>query len=113
GGIVKNLDGKSLRVGGVTDHVHMVVGLRSTHCLSEFMRDVKSSSSAWVHKRPRNKGFAWQVGYGGFTVSKSNLDAVIEYVVNQEEHHRRRSFQEEYRELLEKNEIKFDERYLW
>ncbi len=103
----------ALSVGGVEDHVHLLVGLKPTHTVSGVIRDVKKSSSAWIHEHIRSRGFTWQEGYGGFTVSTSNLDDVSRYIAEQEPHHKKRSFQDEYRELLTRNGIDFDERYLW
>lgn len=113
GGVVRGLGGTPLEIGGVADHVHLLVGLKPTHTLSDIMRVMKSDSSKWLHDEMRQNRFAWQEGYGAFTVSRSNVDGVRTYIAQQEEHHRQRSFQEEYLEFLEKHEIEFDERYLW
>ena len=113
GGTIKALDGMALNVGGVEDHVHLLVGLKPTHTVSDVIRDLKKSSSAWIHDHLGSRKFAWQEGYGGFTVSQSNLDAVSRYIAEQESHHKQRSFQEEYRELLTRHGVEFDERYLW
>jgi REP element-mobilizing transposase RayT len=107
------LNGIGLEVGGIADHVHLLVGLKTTHCLADVMRTLKGDSSRWMHDEMRMPKFEWQEGYGAFTVSASNVAAVREYVRNQEQHHRKRSFQDEYREFLAKHEIEFDERYLW
>ena len=85
----------------------------STHRLADVLRDVKQKSSEWFHEATRRSAFAWQEGYGAFTVSRSNVGRVQAYIRNQESHHRRRSFQTEYRTLLERHGIAFDERYLW
>jgi REP element-mobilizing transposase RayT len=113
GGTVKALDGVALNVGGVEDHVHLLVGLKPTHTVSDVIRDSKKSSSAWIHDNVGSREFAWQEGYGGFTVSQSNLDAVSRYITQQEEHHKKRSFQDEYREFLTRHGVDFDEKYLW
>jgi REP element-mobilizing transposase RayT len=113
GGIIRGLDGVPLDVGGTADHVHLVIGLKATHCLADVLRTLKGDSSRWIHDELHLTHFAWQEGYGAFTVSRSSLDSVREYVRGQEEHHRKRSFQEEYRAFLEKHEIEFDPRYLW
>jgi REP element-mobilizing transposase RayT len=113
GGIIRGLDGVPLEVGGTADHVHLLIGLKATHCLADVLRDLKGDSSKWIHSELRLPHFAWQEGYGAFTVSRSHLDSVREYVRGQEEHHRRHSFQDEYRAFLEKHEIEFDARYLW
>ncbi len=113
GGVIRGMGGTPLEVGGIADHVHLVIGLKPTHVLSDVMRVLKGDSSKWVHMELGVRDFAWQDGYGAFTVSKSAVDAARMYVRNQEEHHRKRTFQEEYLELLEKMEIAYDARYLW
>ncbi len=112
GGCIRVLDAIPQEVGGVEDHVHLL-GLRATHCLADVLREIKKASSRWMHEERQMPKFSWQEGYGAFTVSSSNVDAVRRYIRTQEEHHRRRSFQDEYRELLEKHQIPFDERFLW
>lgn len=103
------------RVGGTADHVHMVTTLSRTETVSKLMENVKKYSSAWMKRQGERKygAFFWQRGYGAFSVSPSHLDAVIRYVSEQEEHHRKLSFQEEYRHFLEKYGIQYDERYVW
>jgi putative transposase len=113
GACAKQADITPLAIGAVEDHVHMLVGLKATHRVSDVMRDMKRASSLWVHEQSLSAGFAWQEGYGAFAVSRSNLDAVRQYVESQEEHHLRRSFQDEYLDLLRKHEIEFDERFIW
>ena len=113
GGAVRTLGGVALSIGGVADHIHMLLGLRTTHAIADILRDIKSASSDWVHTELKDRNFFWQEGYGAFTVSASSLDAVRNYIANQEEHHRTKSFQDEYRALLRRHGIKFDERYLW
>jgi putative transposase len=113
GGVVRGLGGTPLEVGGTADHVHLLFGLKATHSVADVLRALKGDSSRWIHDELRLTKFAWQEGYGAFTVSKSGVATVREYVKGQEEHHRTRSFQEEYREFLEDYEIEFDERYLW
>ncbi|HET7711081.1 MAG TPA: IS200/IS605 family transposase [Thermoanaerobaculia bacterium] len=113
GGIVRGLEGVPLEIGGTTDHVHLVVGLSAKKALADVLRELKGDSSRWIHSELRLLKFAWQEGYGAFTVSRSNLPAVCEYVRHQEDHHKKRSFQDEYREFLAKHDIEFDERYLW
>lgn len=113
GGIVKNLGGVPVAVGGITDHVHLLVGLKPTHCLADVLREVKGGSSEWTHDSLGKKKFSWQPGYGGYTVSPANIERVKHYVLNQAEHHRRRTFQEEYVEMLRLSGIEYDERYLW
>ena len=113
GGIVKGLDGVPLAIGGIEDHVHLLVGLRATHRLDYVLRDVKADSSIWIHKTVGLKKFEWQSGYLGLTVSPSQLERVKRYILNQEKHHRRQTFQEEYLEMLRLSGIEFDDRYLW
>jgi REP element-mobilizing transposase RayT len=113
GGVIKTMGGVAHAVGGIADHVHVFAGLRATHCLADVMRELKSESSKWIHRELKMPWFAWQEGYGGFTVSASNLEAVRAYVLHQEEHHRVRSFQEEYVEMLHRGMVEYDERYLW
>lgn len=102
-----------LAVGGTDDHVHLLVGLKSSHRLDYFLRDLKADSSEWIHREIGKAAFTWQKGYGAFSVSPSNLEAVRRYIANQETHHRRYSFQEEYVKLLKSSGVQFDERYLW
>jgi len=113
-GIFRELDGKISIINGTSDHVHLLVQLPPVLPLSDAMRILKTNSSKWVHEQwtARSK-FAWQTGYGAFSVSRSNADAVARYIANQEEHHRRKTFQEEFLEYLNKHEIEYDERYIW
>ncbi|MDB5309402.1 MAG: Transposase like protein [Gemmataceae bacterium] len=114
GGIVRGEGGTPLAIGGTADHVHLLVTLRQHKALADVMRQLKANSSGWVHDTfPHAGGFWWQGGYGAFTVSSSGLDAVTAYIANQEEHHRTRTYQDEYRELLIRHGIEFDEKYLW
>jgi putative transposase len=113
GGVVRSLDGVPLEIGGVKDHVHLLVGLNATHRVADVLRSIKGESSRWIHEELGERMFGWQEGYSAFTVSRSLLPTVRRYVQRQERHHRTRSFADEYRELLEKHEIEFDERYLW
>ena len=113
GGAVRTAGGVAEAVGGVADHVHLLMGLRATHRLADVVRDIKATSSEWVHREIRQAGFSWQEGYGAFTVSAPQLDVVKRYIVNQAGHHEQKSFQEEYREMLVKSGVEFDEEYLW
>jgi len=113
GGIAKGIDAVPLAIGGVEDHVHLLVGLRATHRLDYVQRDIKADSSGWVHKIVGQRKFAWQPGYLGLTVSPSQIERVKRYVLNQERHHKRKSFQEEYLELLKLSGIEYDEDHLW
>ena len=113
GGIVRNLGGVPEAVGGVADHVHLLIGLKATHRLSDMLRELKAASSKWVHEVAHDRRFQWQEGYGAFTVGHPHCDDVRRYIEGQEEHHRARSFQEEYFEFLQRGGVEFDERYLW
>jgi REP element-mobilizing transposase RayT len=111
GGIVRNLDGHAHCIGGTGDHVHLLVELRATHALADFMRDLKRGSSSWIHSDVPLKTFAWQEGYAASAVSPSDMDKVRRYIDNQEEHHRRRSSREELRLILERAGINYDARF--
>jgi putative transposase len=113
GGIITNIGCVPEAVGGVQDHVHLLLGLRATHCLADVVRDIKANSSRWANDLARERGFQWQEGYGGFTVSAQLTAQVRDYIARQEEHHRTRTFQEEYIEFLKRGMVEYDERYLW
>jgi REP element-mobilizing transposase RayT len=112
GGLVKELKSKPVIINGMSDHVHLLVSLPPTVHVSEAMRFVKANSSKWVTEK-FGKPFEWQKGYGAFSVSRSNVDAVVKYIQNQEQHHRRFDFRTEFISLLRKNDIDFDEQFLW
>ncbi len=112
GGIVKNQDGVCLAIGGMNDHIHLLVGLKTTHRLDYFMRELKASSSGWIRKN-KNLEFRWQNGYGVFAVSATNLEKVRNYVHNQEKHHNGKDFKDEYVDLLKAANVDYDEKYLW
>ena len=114
GGIVREQGGVSLRINGTDDHVHILARTPKTVADSDFMRILKPNSSKWVHETfPQHRNFAWQVGYGWFSVSKSSVPKVEAYIDSQKEHHRSMTFQEEFIQLLKKHGIEYDERYLW
>jgi putative transposase len=113
GGIVRNLRGAALTINGVSDHVHLLIQLPPSLSMSDAVRTIKANSTRWVHERTRNKLFAWQAGYGVFSVSRSNVDVVARYIANQEAHHRKRSFQDEYVDFLKRHDVDYDERYIW
>ena len=113
GGAARQLDVVPEAVGGVADHVHLLLGLRATHGLSDIMRDIKRVSSLWVHEKIHDADFQWQDGYGAFSVSATMTRKVKNYIAKQEEHHRTKTFQEEYVEMLRLSGIEYDERYLW
>ena len=113
-GTLRNLQCPSLAVGVVEDHIHILCNLHRTITIAKLVEEVKTSSSARIKEEgPELVNFHWQNGYGAFSVSQSNVDEVRRYVLNQEEHHRRRTFQEEFRLLLACHQIEFDERYVW
>jgi putative transposase len=112
GGTVRGLDGFSQGVGGVADHVHLLVGLKATHCLADFMRELKKASSVWVHEEVGDKSFSWQEGYAAFSVSATARPGVQRYVAHQEQHHRARSYREELIAMLEQAGVDYDPRYL-
>ena len=105
---------KAIEIGGVSDHVHILLSLPPTVCLAKALQLIKGGSSKWVHDTfPEYSLFGWQNKYGGFSVSMSQLDRTIQYIRGQPEHHRKMSFQEEFLALLKKHRISYDERYLW
>jgi len=112
GGTVAGLGGFPQKTGGVADHVHLLVGLKATHCLADFMRELKKSTSVWVHEEIGEDAFGWQEGYAAFTVSPTARDAVKHYIASQAEHHRIKPFREELIEMLRRAEIEFEERFL-
>jgi putative transposase len=112
GGIVREMNGTALIINGTADHVHMLLRMRPAQSAAEVARVVKANSSRWVHDK-WNSEFAWQTGYGVFSVSESNVAAVTKYIAGQEEHHRKHSFREEFVAFLKKNNVAYDERYIW
>lgn len=114
GGIARKNKLKPIKVGGIEDHLHLLLGAPPTIAPAKIAQLLKGGSSAWIHEEfPELAAFAWQDGYGAFTVSKSAVPDVSAYIENQREHHRTRTFQEEYRALLDRHGIEYDERYLW
>ncbi len=114
GGILRDLGAKPIIINGTTDHAHMLFALPVTKSIAETMQTVKGKSTRWIHEQDdRSRSFAWQTGYASFSVSHSNLAAVRRYIADQEEHHRRISFEDEFVSLLKRNEMEFDERYPW
>ena len=114
GGIARQNKMKAIEIGGVADHVHILISLPSTMAISKAMQLIKGGSSKWVHETfPDQRQFGWQDEYGAFSVSVSQLDKIIAYIQGQEAHHRQVTFQEEFRVLLEKHRVEYDERYLW
>ena len=113
-GIVRNKGQKLISINGMSDHLHILIGLRPAMALADLVRDIKSDSSDWVNRKRFVRGrFAWQEGYGAFSYGHSQLDTIIRYIQNQERHHKRRSFKDEYVALLKKFEIEFKEEYVF
>jgi putative transposase len=111
GGTARGLGGIPENFGGVDDHVHLLIGFRATHKLSEFMQELKKASSIWAAEN-HERDFAWQDGYAAFSVSWTHLDAVRQYIATQEEHHRKTDFVAELKTLLQRNGVKYEEKYL-
>src|SRR5690606_9301299 len=113
-GIIKGKNQKSIIVNGVADHVHVFVGLKPSMNISDLLRDIKNNSTNFINEqRFLNGKFAWQEGYGVFSYAHSQIERVYRYIANQEEHHRRKTFKEEYIGFLKKFEIEYDEKYLF
>ncbi len=113
-GILKQCHSPAIRIGGTADHVHILCNLSRTLTIAMLVEEAKTGSSKWIKTRGSEfLTFHWQNGYGAFSIGQSAVDAMVTYIDNQEEHHRHRSFQEEYRALLERYRLAYDERYLW
>jgi REP element-mobilizing transposase RayT len=113
-GIFKKWASPALLIGGTEDHVHVLISLSKNHALNKVIEEVKKSSSKWMKTDgPRNLKFYWQAGFGAFSVSQSNVEHVKRYIENQEEHHRRMTFQDELRALLRRHKVAFDGRFIW
>ena len=112
-GILDNLKSPSLQTGGVADHVHILCLLSRTISQAELVEEVKKSSSKWMKAEGGVPGFSWQAGYGAFSIGESQADTVIKYIQNQEEHHRKVTFQDEFLNFLERYKVAYDERYVW
>jgi len=112
GGTIRGLGGSMIEVGGISDHVHLLVRLKPTMAISDTLRDLKTNSSVWA-KEITNGKFEWQDGYGAFTVGKSQIEDVKRYIQNQERHHLNLSFEDEFKDLLRRSDIDFDEKFLW
>lgn len=114
GGILSHRKSVLLAAGGISDHIHLLASLSRETCIADMLRDIKSLSSGWIHAEfPASRDFAWQSGYAAFSVSYSNLDGVRAYLAAQAEHHRHKTFQEEYLDFLQRHDIAYDERYIW
>jgi putative transposase len=113
GGILKNKGHKSLAINGMPDHIHVFFGLKPTEALSDLIRDMKANSSGFINDKKWFRGkFHWQEGFGGFSYSHTQLNNVIGYIKNQKEHHKKKSFREEYLSFLKEYDIQYDDRYV-
>lgn len=113
-GIVKSKNHQMLAIKGMPDHLHLLLGWRPNQSISNLMQDIKAGSSAWINKHKMNHQiFRWQEGYGAFSYSKSQLNMVKNYIMNQKEHHKHKTFKTEYKELLEENGVDYDEKYIF
>ena len=113
-GILNNQKTKLIAIGGVEDHIHILFGMNPTIALSDLVREVKASSSKFINEEKFVRGkFYWQEGFGAFSYSRSQIDAVAKYILNQEEHHSGKSFKDEYIALLDRFEVEYDDRYLF
>ena len=113
GGVCNKLECSVIKVGGYTDHVHILCMLSKKIALITLMEEVKKNSSRWIKKIGNNNNFYWQDGYGAFSVNPSEIDVVVNYIAKQHEHHSRKTFQDEYRAFLKKYHVEYDERYVW
>lgn len=113
-GTIQNHNHKLLTFNGMPDHIHVLFGMRPSQSLSDLLQDIKGNSSKWINERKFVRGkFSWQEGYGAFSYSKSQLPQVIQYIESQQEHHKRKTFLEEYKELLQTFDVEFDEHYIF
>jgi REP element-mobilizing transposase RayT len=113
-GIIKNEGCNLVVIGGVSDHVHMLIKIKPVCELSEMIKKIKGNSSRWINKEKQlNYNFSWQDGYGAFSVSESQVPVVVQYIKEQEKHHRKLSFKEEFIRILKLHGVEYDERYLW
>jgi putative transposase len=114
GGIAREHGMKAMAVGGVADHAHILLSLPTTMSIAQAIQLIKGASSKWVHDTfPEHRAFAWQEGYGAFSIGISQVDGTVSYIRSQAEHHRKRTFQEEFLAFLRKHGIEYDERYVW
>jgi len=113
-GIVQNNRHKMLAIKSMPDHIHIFIGYDVKQTIPKLVEDIKTSSNSWIKTNKLSKfKFDWQKGYGAFSHSKSQVDQVVKYILNQEEHHKKKTFREEYLDILRKNDIKYDDRYLF
>jgi putative transposase len=113
-GICYNLECFPIEIGGYTDHIHVLCMLSKKIALMKLLEELKSHSSKWMKTKDESlKNFYWQNGYGAFSVNYKGVDVVTRYIANQHEHHHKKTFQEEFRSILKKNQVEYDERYVW
>lgn len=113
-GIVNGKEQKVYAIGGVADHIHILISIKPNVAISDLVRDIKANSSKWINEKRFLIGkFQWQEGFGAFSYAQSQLDTVIAYINNQEQHHKKKTFKEEYTEMLQKYNIDYDEKYLF
>jgi len=113
GGVARKREMKALRVGGTDDHLHLLLSLPSALPIAKAMREIKSESTRWLREDCGLAGFAWQEGYGAFSIGWTQVDATLKYIARQKEHHRKRDFQAEFVAFLKKHKIEYDPRYVW
>lgn len=113
-GIVQNKEQKMLAINGITNHIHFLIDMRPSCCLSDLVREIKKSTNVFINDNKLTKiNFSWQTGFGAFSYSHSQLDSVIAYIMNQKEHHKKKTFKEEYIEFLNQFKITYDDKYLF
>lgn len=113
-GVARNFHVKTIAINAVSDHIHMLVQIPAATAIADIVGKLKANTSRFIHEKwPGRSRFEWQQGYGAFSVSRSGVHGVVRYIANQEEHHRKRTFQDEYLEFLARYEIEYDERHLW
>jgi REP element-mobilizing transposase RayT len=113
-GIINGKEQKVYAIGGVSDHIHILVSIKPNIAISDLVRDIKANSSKWINENEFVRGkFQWQEGFGAFSYAQSQLDNVIAYINNQEQHHQKKTFKDEYLTLLQKFDIEYDEKYLF
>ena len=114
GGTIKSLKGNSIKINGVSNHIHILATLPKTITLSKYLEEIKRSSSKWIKTKGSNyKSFSWQRGYGAFSVSSYKVDVVKNYIAKQKEHHKSQDFKEEFIKFLDEYKVEYDEQYLW
>jgi putative transposase len=114
GGIAQENGLTALSIGGVEDHIHLLLAISSTMSIAKAIQQIKGGSSKWIHETfPKHRNFSWQEGYGAFSIGISQINRTISYIQSQSEHHRKLSFQEEFLQILKKHGIKYEERYIW